>query len=323
MACQKTAPVKRRFFRMDTVTDVIIYDNFGYLLGNKKINRCTAKIDSLLLEWENRFSASHTGSEVYEVNNRTSDTVTVSDEFYEMVQVAVAYGDSLNGLFDITVIPLKEYWNPSCKECADPDPGQDSVKNVVDSLLQNVDYKALTLLGKNRIAFKNRDVSIDLGGIAKGRVIQELHTLLKKSGLDNYLISAGGDILVQGKKRSGELFKVGVRDPRGEDLAAVFSLENGSVVTSGDYERFRIAESGERVHHLFDPRTGYPAKLNSSLTVVGEDPVIVDILSTALFVRSAPEVLDYINSRPQFECMVVAVDGEVYYSTGFKNEMNK
>lgn len=308
---------------MDTVTDVIMYDNFGSILGEKKKSRCTARIDSLLLEWENRFSASRPGSEVYVVNNRTSDTVTVSDEFYDMVSTAVAYGDSLDGLFDITVIPLKEFWKPSAKESRDPDPAVDSVKTVVDSLLKFVDYRAVTLLGDNQIAFRNRDISIDLGGIAKGRVIRELQIMLKKNGLKNFLISAGGDILVQGKKSTGELFKVGVRDPRSEDLAAVFSLKDGAVVTSGDYERFRIAGSGERVHHLFDPRTGYPAMLNSSLTVVGEDPVVVDILSTALFTKPADEILNYINSRPEFECMIVTVDQKIYYSTGFKNEMNK
>lgn len=308
---------------MDTVTDVVMYDNFGPLFANKKKNRCTAKIDSLLLEWENRFSASRPGSEVYEVNNRESDTVIVSDEFYDMVSTALAYGDSLDGLFDITVIPLKEFWKPSDKESRDPDPKVDSVRTVVDSLLQFVDYRAVTLLGDNRIAFRNRDISIDLGGIAKGRVIRELNTMLRKNGLKNFLISAGGDIMVQGKKSTGELFKVGVRDPRSDNLAAVFSLKGGAVVTSGDYERFRMAGSGERVHHLFNTKTGYPAMLNSSLTVVGEDPVIVDILSTALFIKPANEILSYINSRPEFECMVVTADQEIYYSAGFNNEINK
>ena len=62
---------------------------------------------------------------------------------------------------------------------------------------------------------------------------------------------------------------------------------------------------------------------NSSVTIVGEDPTVVDILSTALFSLPAEEIVDYINRRDQFETMVISSDGTTTYSTGFKNELQK
>ncbi len=305
---------------MDTVTDVIFYcGNFS----TGRINRCTAAIDSLLLDWENRFSADRFDSEVYNVNHRTADTLTVSDEFYHLVSVALAYGDSLDGKFDITISPLKEFWNPGCSDCADPDPLDEAVQEKVDSLIQMVDYKAITLMNNNRLAFENRFVKIDLGGVVKGRVIREMEKLFDSHGLKNYLICSGGDILVHGTKADGSFFRVGVQDPRSKELAALFTLEKGSVVTSGDYERYRISKSGERVHHLFDPSTGYSSKLNSSVTVVGQDPILVDILSTALFLLPSEEIVTYINGRPDLECMVITADNKTLYSSGFVNELEK
>lgn len=319
-SCGFKEPVKRRFFRMDTVTDIIIYDGKYGFQGNH-VNRVIAQIDSLLLDWDNRFSAEKSGSEVFEINNRTSDTVSVSPELYDMVDVAQWYAGKLNGAFDITVLPLKQFWNPGCSDCSEPDPASDSIRPVVDSIVAIIGFEGVTLLDQNRVAFSHRELKIDLGGIAKGRVIRELRDFLVKRGMTDFLISAGGDILVHGKKPDNSAFRVGVQHPRGDSLAALFEMSDGAVVTSGDYERYRIAGSGTRVHHLFDSETGYPSMYNSSVTVTGEDPVDVDILSTALFTWQSDSAIAYIESKGGFECMIITQDGKKMYSSGFKNQL--
>ena len=85
------------------------------------------------------------------------------------------------------------------------------------------------------------------------------------------------------------------------------------MVTSGDYERFRIVD-GKRYHHLFSSRTGECCRGNQSVTVWGMDPVEVDVLSTGLFCRSAKEIVAWIDARPRFECMVVDSTGKIYTS---------
>jgi thiamine biosynthesis lipoprotein len=91
-------------------------------------------------------------------------------------------------------------------------------------------------------------------------------------------------------------------------------------VTSGDYERFRIID-GKRYHHIFNSHTGYSCTGNQSVTVYGPDPVSVDILSTGLFCRDALEIIDFINMRSSFECMVIDSTGKILISEGWKDRV--
>ena len=316
-SCGNREPSKLRFFSIDTVTDIIIYD----AVSSKKLEIIQQGIDSLLNDWDRRFSRDKEGSEVYKINHREHDTITVSDDLYSMLKLGTAYGESTQGLFDITVSPLKEFWKPSGEGDSLPDPADSIVRGVIDSLLQFVDYRKISLTENNQVAFANKNIDIDVGGIAKGVVINELKKYLVGQKLSNFLISAGGDIEVMGKKASGDSFRVGVQNPRGSGLVAIISVDSGSVVTSGDYERYRIAKSGARVHHIFDTRTGYSATENISVTIVAPSPIIADILSTALFPLPHTEIIDYINKRPSLEGMVVDSAGESYYSKGFINEI--
>jgi len=305
----------RRFFRMDTVTDILFFG--GTNLSNEKVDSVSERVDSLLYSWEKRFSVGREKSEINLVNNRLHDTVLVSPELFDMVIDVVSYGDTLNGLFDITLLPLKEFWKPQCEECTDPDPLDPQTEVQIDSLKNLLNNESFTLLPPNRIVFFDSVTTIDLGGIAKGKVIEHLAVLMAEEQITDYLISSGGDIVGRGVKPDSSLFKVGVQEPRGDGLAALFTLENRAVVTSGDYERYRIAPSGERVHHLFDPRTLFPSTENQSVTIVADDPVEADILSTGLFHLTSTEILAFVNERPRLECLVIDSTGQKWFSSSF------
>ncbi|MBD3314553.1 MAG: FAD:protein FMN transferase, partial [Chitinivibrionales bacterium] len=146
---------------------------------------------------------------------------------------------------------------------------------------------------------------------------------LDNLGCTNYLVSAGGDILARGNRKDGKPWRVGIQHPRANGrLLATLDIGNGAVVTSGDYERYKIVE-GTRYHHIFDPRTGRPARRHLSLTVVGEDPVAVDILSTGLFSMTPSEVLNFVNAHEKLECVGVDERGKVYVSEGWKEGLEQ
>lgn len=138
---------------------------------------------------------------------------------------------------------------------------------------------------------KDPDMSLDVGAIAKGFAVQAL-TLYAENELqlkENWLISAGGSNVraIGGKpaEKGQVAWLVGLRDPRGESEGAykhLLFLDNQSLVTSGDYERYYEVQ-GKRYHHIIDPSTLYPATYYQAVSVIMDDSGIADALSTALF----------------------------------------
>jgi thiamine biosynthesis lipoprotein len=312
LSCSGDANVhrKRVFFRMDTMTEATISVPRSF-----NPNPIWNAIDSLLGQSEKRFSVTGELSEIKTLNERTSSALAVSKELGEMLTAGIEYGDTLNGSFDITVLPLKELWG-FCEQCADDAPLPDSAS--IASALRSVNYKNVRVgVAGDSVFFGSPETRLDAGGIAKGFVLRRLYALMKGRGIDNFLIAAGGDIVASGRKQDGAPWRVGVRHPRSpSELIAAISLDSGALVTSGDYERARVV-GGLRYHHIFDPFTGSPCGRNQSLTIRAPDPVRADILSTGLFCMEAGAVLEFVNAREGLECLVVDSAGNVYHSDGF------
>jgi thiamine biosynthesis lipoprotein len=125
--------------------------------------------------------------------------------------------------------------------------------------------------------------TLDLGGIAKGAAVDRIVGQLQRQGVTPALINAGGDLRVIGERRDRR-WRVGIQSPRSDDLIGVVDLESGEAAfTSGDYERYYELD-GERMHHILDPRTGYPVNHTQAVTVIGADGTIADAAATAVFV---------------------------------------
>jgi len=307
---------KQIFFRMDTIVEVTISVPPRY--NPAPLWRSA---DSLLTWCEKRFSASGDSSEVKAVNTRTSNALPVSILLGEILRTGIDYGDTLDGAFDITVLPLKELWG-LCERCGDsvsipimPPPDSASVS----AALRSVGYKKVRVNDAgDSVIFNSDSARVDVGGIAKGFVVRRLGALIKERGVNDFLIAAGGDIVSSGRKPDGGPWRVGVRHPRrpGELITAI-PVNAEAVFTSGDYERMRQDADGRRYHHIFDTKTGRPCGKNQSLTIKTPDPVRADILSTGLFCRPPEDILSFINARPDLECLIVDSSGTIFKSSGF------
>ncbi|MDR0306170.1 MAG: FAD:protein FMN transferase [Chitinispirillales bacterium] len=301
---------------MDTITEITLSVPHGF--DTKPI---WGAVDSLLSQSEKRFSVTGIDSEVRVLNERNGTAaLPVSRELGEILYSGLAYGDTLNGAFDITVLPLKELWGFGEKRGDDetlPDSAQ------VREAVKAVDYKKVSVNeAKDSIFFESPLTKIDVGGIAKGYILSQLYDLLKSKGINNFLVVAGGDIVVSGEKQDGAPWVIGVQHPRDRNaLLATLPLQNGAIVTSGDYERFRIV-NGKRYHHIFDPSAGYSCVTNQSLTIWTTDPVKSDIYSTGLFCLSAKEILEFVQARDGIECIVIDSEGKTHISQGWKNSVS-
>jgi thiamine biosynthesis lipoprotein len=305
--------MKRTFFRMDTVVEVTVVAPHGR--GPENVWRRT---DSLLTDWEERFSQDSRRSELRALNHRTTKTVAVSSALARMIRLGRAYGDTTAGYFDITILPVKEVWGFGEIDTAKRIP----TAGELTAALSRVGYRSLSVDDSSQtVSIDRGETVVDVGGIAKGCALREIDLMLRGMGFRNYLVSAGGDIVSRGRRRDGMPWKIGIQHPRDPDrLLASFSLDSGSVVTSGDYERFWIHD-GVRYHHIFNPFTGRSCTGNQSVTIWSMDPVEADILSTGLFCRTAADIISFVEARPRLECLVVDSSGNTFVSSGWQGKI--
>ena len=141
-------------------------------------------------------------------------------------------------------------------------------------------------------------MEIDLGGIAKGFATDEIVKICKKHKIRRTVIDLGGNVFVYGKKPKSESWNVGVKNPEFPDSIPLLKLNlpQISVVTSGIYERF-FNDGGKRYHHIFSPKDGYPVENELySVTVVSENSMIADALTTSFFVLGKEKSLSLLPS---------------------------
>ena len=218
----------------------------------------------------------------------------------ELYQKALPVHHDSSGSFDITVGPLLDLWG--FRSGAYRVPSSEEIQAV------------LPAVGMQKIQLRSEGLSLapgmklDWGGIAKGWAVDLAGRSLKKMGIQDGFINAGGDLYCWGQNPEGTAWRIGVKNPRGPAYLGVIIATDTAVATSGDYQRF-FERDGRRYHHIFDPRTGFPAQGKRSVTVVGPEAVICDALSTALFVSSTPELV--LNRYPAYGAIVVDDHGSI------------
>lgn len=243
----------------------------------------------------------------YVNNNAFNEPVKVTPELFGLLKRSIDYSAYFEGFFDVTVGPLTDYWGFNSEHPIETVP--DSAK--IKSLLEFVNYRYVKLDSTNsNVRFLKKGVKIDLGGIAKGYALDRAVGVMRKYGVNDFLISGGGDIYVSGKKPDGSKWIVGIKDPRnGNNLSAELEAGNTGVITSGDYERFRII-NGIRYHHIFNPKNGFPVPISQSATVVSDQCERGVVLSKILFILGG-ETNSYFESVPYYR---ISGNGAVIYN---------
>lgn len=257
------------------------------------------------------------GSEVREINEAAGKhPVGVSEEIFQLLSLARSVSDRSGGAFDITVAAVSRLWD--FRNPASPLPGRDRLA----SALPLVNWRSLVLDEANRTAFLlHEQMEIGLGAVAKGFAADAALAVLKKHNISGALVDAGGDMALSGSK-NGSAWTVGIqhpRKPRGELLARLEIRGDLAVVTSGDYERGFVRD-GVRYHHILDPRTGEPARLSQSVTVVGPSCGLADALATAVFVLGPEQGLPMLgHDYPAYDAFVLDADGREHKTARFQD----
>lgn len=249
-------------------------------------------------------------SELSRVNREAvAGPVRVSDSLFEVFAKAREVSRLSQGAFDISFGSVGYLYDYRA--------GRRPDEKTLEAAIQHVDYRDIRLDPEARtVTYARPGLLADLGGIAKGYAVDRGIRVLQAEGVRHARLSAGGDMRLLGDKR-GRPWLVGVRDPRLEQRnAVVLPLADVAVSTSGDYERFFVTETGERVHHILSPGTGKPVQGVQSVTILGPDALTTDGLSTAVFVLGPEQGLAMIERLEGVDAIIIDADRKMHFSSG-------
>ena len=295
-----TIPASKEFFAMDTYMEVDAYGDNGekaVAKAEKEVN----KLDSIL----------STGKST----NKNKKQV-VSADTMSLIKESVKISKETNSAFNPTIYPLMELWGFTTKNYYVPK------DNEIKPLLNHMDIDNIKIdERKNEVSFKDSNMKIDLGAIAKGYTSSKIIDIFKENNIKSGMVTLGGNVQVLGKKPDGSLWKVGIQNPIGEDeYLGVLQTSDKAVITSGGYER-NFTKNGKIYHHILDPSNGYPANNGlTSVTIISSDGTLADALSTSLFVMGKDKAIDfYKKSNYNFDFILYSSDNKLIISDGIKD----
>ena len=270
------------------------------------------RLDSMMSVWKQ-------GSDVTRLNAAAGDhPVAISPETSEVLTIARQVSDWTGGTFDVTFGALSGLWKFDSQDKDDSVPDRQAVLDR----LPLVNYRDLEVDRPANMAFlKRTGMRVNLGGIGKGYAVDRAVKILRDRGLHDFMIQAGGDLYVAGR-RGDRAWRLGIRDPRGpaDRSFAALDLADGTFSTSGDYERF-FMKNGRRYHHILDLSAGEPARGCRSVTLVTDRAVIADALAKGVFILGPDRGMKLIEKLPQVEGVIVSATNEVSISSGLRSRL--
>lgn len=259
------------------------------------------RIEALMSEWRPE-------SPISQVDAAAGrNPVEVPEELRALLERSIDYSRKTEGTFDVTWRGMGRIWHfddtfriPTAAEVA--------------KARRSIDYRRIHIDGNS--VYLPEGTNIGLGGIAKGYAIDRAAAVLRREGFPDSLVDGGGDILASGT-RYGHPWQIGVQDPRAErgKLLGVVEISNAALVSSGDYERFRLVD-GVRYHHLIDPRTGWPATAAMASTVLAPTAEQGVVLGKAIFILGPEKGLSLAKAEG-LEALVIDPAQKQHTTPGF------
>lgn len=323
----------------------------------------TARLDAALvaardrcLFFERAFSRTRDDSDIARAHAASPNAVPVSPQTARLVRQALGYCERSRGKFDITMGTVTSLWNFHT--------GEVPSRLALARALTHVDYRHIVLdeesLGKDSpvqgsldddalnagvsrvpsskssqptLAITDPQTILDLGGVAKGYIADDLADLFIAHGIGRFVINLGGNVVVRGGRpadasarppvAAGSPWCIGIINPL--DPAhnrAIVDMADGSVVTSGIHER-RFTKGGVTYHHILDPATGMPAKTDlTSATIIAPRSMDCDGYSTTALMLGARDAIDFVESLPGIEAVLIDEADEVWWTSGIEERLS-
>ena len=265
------------------------------------------RIEDLISSWD-------PNSETSEINrNAGLKAVKVSSELFDLIVRSKKISALTNGLFDISFASVDKIWKFDGSQTNIP-----SEENVKASVAK-INYQNIILNKEKQTVFlKEKGMKIGFGAIGKGYAANKAKAKMLTMGIKDGVVNAGGDLITWGKMEHGGDWSIGIANPKEKDQVIGWLIINDlAVVTSGNYEKFFIAD-GKKYSHIINPITGYPASRTRSVTIICKDAELSDALATSVFILGDSKGIELINQLKNIECLVVTAQNELKTSNGLK-----
>lgn len=309
-------PYRRTLYPMDTVVTLQIFNEGKDAVLDKAVEHLLY-LEEILNVNESSLTEA---SEVARINDNAGiQPVEVSEGTFFLIQTALDFSRQTAGVFNAAIGPLTSLWNIGFEDARRPEDWE------IQSALTRLDYEAITLDENNLTVFLHEPgMRLDLGGIAKGYMADELTRIFIENDVDSGIINIGGDIFLLGTNARGNEWRVGISDPfdpRSAVPAISFLVENRSVVTSGVYERYFEYE-GVKYHHILDSSTGFPFKNDvAGITIVAENAIAGEKYTTLAFGLGIEAGLEAIEEVDGVEAIFITFQREIYHTSGLQGQL--
>lgn len=315
-ACDTALPpsseADRTFYAMNTVMRITA--------NGKDADQAVSDAQDRIMELEELWSVTDEDSEIYKIDHGTA--VEISAVTRDIVYFALDISERSGGALDPTVYPVLSAWGFTGDEYRVPQTDE------LSELLKLVNYKKVQVT-EDKIALEP-GMMLDLGAVAKGHASDEAAKILIDQGIDSALINLGGNIMAVGGKPDGSRWRIGVKDPRYPEIEkniGVLTVSGQAVVTSGNYERYFIADDGTVYGHIIDPKTGRPVDNDLlSSTIISPKGLLCDALSTAVFVMGSEKAEEFWREHSKelggFDMLLITKSGEVIVTDGIKDKFS-
>ncbi|MDE5556732.1 MAG: FAD:protein FMN transferase [Ruminococcus sp.] len=316
IACSCTPSEREQVSNISQIRDIFAMDTYMNL---KAYGEDTVSVldeaENEIRNLEKMLSVTTENSDIWKINHSAGNYTDVSSDTLEIIETAIDIGNQTDGNLDITVYPVVREWGFTTGDYKIPD------EQTIESLLKNVDFRQIEI--NNNSVRIPPEFQLDVGSLAKGYTGDKVIDIFRKNGIESAIINLGGNVQTLGTKPDGSMWNVAIKNPFQTDSEiCILSVENKAVITSGNYERFFTGDDGLNYWHIIDTTDGKPADNGLvSVTIIGENGLLCDALSTALFVAGTEKAIEYWHKNNDFDMILVTDDGNIIVTEGIENNI--
>lgn len=294
--------IKKQYFIFGTIIDVLVWHDDEHLV-NQALTEVETELNGMHSQWH-----AWKDGRLHEINHalRAGESFELTDEEVQFIQTTQLLSKQSLGNFNPAIGELIHLWGFHTDDypITEPPPSE----SEINDFLAHMPNMEEIVINNNQISSKNPRIWLDYGGVAKGYAIDKAINILKKHGIENAIVNAGGDLRSIGSK-GDKNWKVAIRKPNSEDVLAVISVQGDeSIFTSGNYERYKEF-NGKRYAHIIDPKTGYGVEEIVSATVVTDNGTKADAAATALIVAGTKSWQKVAQSMNLDQVLMIKSDG--------------
>ncbi len=256
-----------------------------------------------IARWEDLLSTWRPDTELSRLNAASpGDPVSLSQGVVGALHETRRWSIRTEHAFDPTVGALIDAW-----ALRDSEGAVEPTASVLDSALAASGFRHFHVDSvTGRGTRLHPDAWLDAGAFGKGLALRGARSVLEEEGVTRALLDFGGQVLVLGPPPFDESWVISVAHPeRRQDPVLTLSLRPGQSAATTSISERRSEVEGHAVGHVLDPRTGRPVIGWGSVTVVADDPLVADVLSTALFVMGPERALEWAGRYPDVGVVVV------------------